>query len=65
MESTITTNADPQKWVDKTRDAISNVTSRAETWDSQLRNFTKEKPLAALLCAAGAGYVLARLSTWR
>jgi len=64
MESTIT-QADPQKWVDKTRESLSSVASRAEGWDVQVRNFTREKPLAALLCAVGAGYVLARISTWR
>jgi hypothetical protein len=64
MESTMT-QADPQKWVDKTRESLSNVASRAEGWDEQLRNFTREKPLAALLVAVGAGYVLARVSTWR
>jgi hypothetical protein len=65
MESTIATHTDPQKWVGKTRDTLSNVASRAEGWDTQLRDFTREKPLAALLCALGAGYVLARISTWR
>jgi hypothetical protein len=65
MESAATTTSNPLDWVDKTRDTISQVASRADGWDTQLRTFAREKPLAALLCAAAGGYVLARLSTWR
>lgn len=66
MESTVSTTSNNKlDWVDKTRDTISHVTSRADSWDSQLRTFAREKPLAALLCAVAGGYVLARLSTWR
>jgi hypothetical protein len=65
MESTATTTNHALEWVDKTRDTISSVAQRADSWDDQLRSFAREKPLAALLCAAAGGYVLARLSTWR
>lgn len=66
MESAATTTSSTtQEWVDKTRDTISHVASRADSWDTQLRTFAQEKPLAALLCAVAGGYVLARLSTWR
>lgn len=65
MESTVTATSSKLDWVDKTRDKISHVASRADSWDTQLRTFAREKPLAALLCAAAGGYVLARLSTWR
>lgn len=66
MESTVTTTASTtQEWVDKTRDTISQVASRADGWDVQLRTFAREKPLAAVLAAVAGGYVLARLSTWR
>jgi hypothetical protein len=66
MESAATTTINKtQEWVDKTRETISQVTSRADTWDSQLRTFASEKPLAAVLCAVAGGYLLARLSTWR
>lgn len=65
MESTVSTSSTTQEWVDKTRDTISHVASRADSWDSQVRTFAREKPLAALLCAVAGGYVLARLATWR
>jgi hypothetical protein len=65
MESTVTTPNNAFEWVDKTRDTISHVASRADSWDTQLRTFAREKPLATLLCAVAGGYVLARLSTWR
>jgi hypothetical protein len=66
MESTVSaTSSNKLDWVDKTRDKISHVASRADSWDTQLRTFAREKPLAALLCAAAGGYLLARLSTWR
>ena len=65
MESTVTTSGTTQEWVDKTRDTISQVASRADGWDTQLRTFAREKPLAAILAAVAGGYVLARLSTWR
>jgi hypothetical protein len=65
MESTVTTPSTTQEWVDKTRDTISQVASRADSWDSQVRTFAREKPLAAILCAVAGGYVLARLATWR
>lgn len=65
MESTVTATSSKLDWVNKTRDKISHVASRADSWDTQLRTFAREKPLAALLCAAAGGYVLARLSTWR
>jgi hypothetical protein len=66
METTVTTPSNNAlDWVGKTRDTISQVASRADTWDTQLRTFAREKPLAAMLCAAAGGYVLARLATWR
>jgi hypothetical protein len=65
MESTATTPSTPHEWVDKTRETFSQVASRADTWDTQVRTFAREKPLAALLCAVAGGYVLARLATWR
>jgi hypothetical protein len=66
MESTASTmSSTALDWVDKTRDTIDQVASHADSWDTQLRTFAREKPLAAILCAVAGGYVLARLSTWR
>lgn len=64
-QSTQSTTPDKLEWVDKTRDTIDTMRARAESLDTQLRSFAREKPLAAVLCAFAGGYVLARLSTWR
>jgi len=47
------------------RERIEAVRARAEGWDEKLRAFAREKPLAAVFCAAVAGYALARIATWR
>ena len=60
-----TTQPQPLDWVDRTKDTLSTVRTQAESWDSQVRSFAREKPLAAVLCAVAGGYVLARLTTWR
>jgi hypothetical protein len=53
------------QWVDKARDTYDEARERATGWDQQVRDFTAEKPFAAILCALAAGYALARISTWR
>lgn len=53
------------EWVGKARESIDEIRVRAEGWDVRVRQFARERPLAAVLCAAAGGYVLARLVTWR
>lgn len=53
------------EWTAKAQDTIDELRGRADGWDTRLRDFAREKPLAALLCAVVGGYALARLSTWR
>ena len=53
-----------QEWVGKARDKLDDVRARTETWDERVREFAREKPLAAIFCAVAGGYVLARLSNW-
>lgn len=53
-----------QDWAHKAKDKIEGVRERAETWDERIREFAREKPLAAVFCAVVGGYTLARLSNW-
>ena len=53
------------EWVGKARESIDEIRVRAEGWDVRVRQFARERPLAAVLCAAAGGYALARLVTWR
>jgi len=53
-----------QDWAHKAKDKIEGVRARAETWDDRIRDFAREKPMAAVFCAVLGGYTLARLSNW-
>ena len=47
-----------------TRDQAAGVARRgANTLEAQVTSFVKERPITALLAAAGAGYVLSRLTS--
>lgn len=56
---------DTQEWASKANDKLEELRVRAETWDVRVREFAREKPLTAVLCAMLGGYALARLTTWR
>jgi hypothetical protein len=60
MEATNTVD-----WAAKAQDTIEQLRTHADTWDVRVRDFAREKPLAAVLCAMLGGYALARLTTWR
>lgn len=51
-------------WAGKAKETFDGVRASAETWDERLKEFAREKPLAAVLCAVVGGYTLARLSNW-
>jgi hypothetical protein len=52
-------------WTAKAQDTLGELRTRADGWDVQVREFARERPLAAVLCAMLGGYALARLATWR
>jgi hypothetical protein len=51
-------------WADKARDTFDDARATVETWDERVKQFAREKPLAALFCAVVGGYTLARVSSW-
>jgi hypothetical protein len=51
-------------WAHKAKDTFEDARARADTWDERIREFAREKPLAAVFCAVLGGYTLARLSNW-
>jgi len=57
------TEAQPiNEWLDQARGQIDQVREQATRWDEQVRRFTREQPLAAILIAATGGYLLARIA---
>jgi len=56
---------EPLNWSAKAQDTLGELRERADGWDDRVREFAREKPFMAVLCAVLGGYALARLSTWR
>jgi len=51
-------------WANKARDTFDGARASVETWDERIKQFARDKPLAALFCAVVGGYTLARVSSW-
>jgi hypothetical protein len=47
--------------LERARDKISSVTGELDQLDVRVRQLVRERPVAALLAAAGVGYLVARL----